>query len=236
MSSIYRYFRDVYLGVVTVSIGMWVTFQHFFVRAVTVQYPHQKLTYPPRARTLLAVTFDTCNGCQQCTRACPVEIIHIETVKALPDEDLGTLPDGKPKKLHVVLFDVEMSKCVHCGLCTEVCPTGSIHWENIHEEVGVTRGELMRHWSTYSAEERERLLERDAKLKAEKEAKMAAAAAAKEAAAAKASAEKPEASAGPAEPKAEAASSDPPAEPAPEPKQDEPAEPPESSGEKEDAS
>ena len=179
MNAIYRYFRDVYLGVVTVSIGLWVTFRHLFVKAVTVQYPHQKLTYPPRARTMLVNDVETCNGCQQCSRACPVEIMHIQVVKAQPEDDLGTLPDGKPKRLHVLKFDIEMSKCVFCGLCVEVCPTGSIHWKTMHEETTYDREDMLRHWAKYPPEEVKRLLDRDAAIKAAKAAEAAKAAAQK---------------------------------------------------------
>ncbi|HDH58365.1 MAG TPA: 4Fe-4S dicluster domain-containing protein [Bacteroidetes bacterium] len=179
MNPIYRYFRDIYLGVVTVSIGLWVTFRHLFVRAVTVQYPHQKLTYPPRARTMLVNDIDICNGDQQCVRACPVDIIHMKVVKAEKDEDLGTLPDGKPKRLHVLQFDVEMAKCVFCGLCVEVCPTGAIHWKNLHEEVTFDLLQTLRHWAKYPPEEVKRLLDRDAAAKAAKAAEAAKAAAQK---------------------------------------------------------
>jgi len=147
-----------------------------------VQYPHEKLSYPPRARTMLINEIDACTGCQQCARACPVEIIHIETVKGQPEDDLGFHPDGKPRKLHVLVFDVEMSKCIFCGLCVEVCPTGSIHWENLHEEVTYRREDTVRRWAKYSPEEVKRLKERDEKIKAEKAKKAAATAAAKAAA------------------------------------------------------
>lgn len=167
MSPIYRYFRDIYLGVTTVSIGMWVTLRHLFMPTVTVQYPHQKLSYPPRARTMLVNNIDICNGDQQCVRACPVDIIHMQVVKVAKDEDLGLLPDGKPKRLHVLKFDVEMAKCIFCGLCVEVCPTGAIHWEHPHEEVTYSREQTVCHWSKYSPEEVKRLLERDAAMKAE---------------------------------------------------------------------
>ncbi|TKJ42567.1 NADPH-quinone oxidoreductase [candidate division LCP-89 bacterium B3_LCP] len=181
MNPLYRYFRDIYLGVVTTCIGMKVTLTHIFMPTITVQYPKEKLTYPPRARTMLVTDMETCNGCLQCSRACPVEIIHIETVKALPEDNLGNAPDGKPRRLHVLLFDVEMDKCVHCGLCTEVCPTESIHWENQHEEVSFTRDGMMRHWAEYSVEDRERLKKRAEEIKAEKAKAAAAAQAAKEA-------------------------------------------------------
>jgi formate hydrogenlyase subunit 6/NADH:ubiquinone oxidoreductase subunit I len=170
MTPIHRYFRDLYLGVWTTLVGMKVTFRHLFMPTITVQYPHQTLKYPERARAALVNNIDICNGCAQCARACPVDIIHIQTVKALKEEDLGLLPDGKPKRLHVVRFDVDMSKCVFCGLCVDACPTGAIHWESPHQPVFFSRSEAWKRWSKYSAEDRKRLLERDAAAKAAKAA------------------------------------------------------------------
>jgi NADH-quinone oxidoreductase subunit I len=170
MNPIHRYFRDIWLGVTTTLVGMNVTWRHFFMPTITVQYPHQKLTYPPRARAALVNTVSICNGCQQCARACPVNIIAIKTVKALPEEDLGETPDGKKRRLHIVQFDVDMSKCVFCGFCVDACPTEAIHWESPHQQVEFQRKLLVRDWARMNPEDKKRLLERDAAAKAAKAA------------------------------------------------------------------
>lgn len=179
MNPVYSYFRDIILGVWTTLLGMKVTIRHLFMPTITVQYPHQKLTYPPRARAALVNHIDACNGDLQCARACPVDIIDIQTVKAQPEDNAGNMPDGKPRRLLILKFDVDMSKCVFCGLCVDVCPTGSLHWETPHEPVGFSREQTMRRWSKYSLEDRKRLLERDAALKAAKAEAAAKAATAK---------------------------------------------------------
>ena len=33
----------------------------------------------------------------------------------------------KTKEMILSRFDIDMAKCMYCGLCSEPCPTGSIH-------------------------------------------------------------------------------------------------------------
>jgi formate hydrogenlyase subunit 6/NADH:ubiquinone oxidoreductase subunit I len=35
--------------------------------------------------------------------------------------------DQKTKEMILKRFDIDIAKCMYCGLCSEVCPTGSIH-------------------------------------------------------------------------------------------------------------
>ncbi|HED07599.1 MAG TPA: NADH-quinone oxidoreductase subunit I, partial [Ignavibacteria bacterium] len=90
-----EYFNNIYLALSTIFIGMSVTFKHLFVPAVTIQYPSVKPQLPTRERNRLYVNMDDCIGCLQCARACPVNCIEIETVKKIPDEDLGLTSNGK---------------------------------------------------------------------------------------------------------------------------------------------
>jgi len=84
-----QYLGNVINALMTILIGMKVTFKHLFVPAVTIQYPTVKPELPERERNRLYVNMDDCIGCDQCARACPVDCIEIETVKSLPTEDLG---------------------------------------------------------------------------------------------------------------------------------------------------
>src|SRR5574341_1978810 len=110
-TAVKEYFWDIFKGVWTVLVGMKVTFLHLFTPAVTIQYPDVKLKLPERARNRLYVNIDDCIGCDQCSMACPVDCITIETIKSTPDQDLGTTSTGNKKRLHVPKFDIDIAKC-----------------------------------------------------------------------------------------------------------------------------
>src|SRR4030042_1461489 len=121
-----QYFKNIYLGIWTISVGMRITLRHLFTRAVTVQYPDARLPIPDRARNRLYVNIDDCIGCDQCSMACPVDCITIETIKSTPVDNLGTTSTGQKKRLWVSRFDIDIAKCCFCGLCVPPCPTACI--------------------------------------------------------------------------------------------------------------
>ena len=184
-----EYFRDIFMGVWTVHVGMKVTFLHLFTPAVTIQYPDVRLKLPERARNRLYVNMDDCIGCFQCDMACPVDCIKIETVKALPTEDLGTTSTGQKKRLHVPVFDIDIAKCCYCGLCVYPCPTECIKMTDVFEFSEFDRHNLIYNYSTLPVEEAVAVRARAAEF--EKEAAAKKAAAAQAAAAAKAAAAPP---------------------------------------------
>lgn len=185
-----QYLENVWSGVVTVLIGMKVTFKHLFVPAVTIQYPDVRPDLPERERNRLYVNMDDCIGCDQCARACPVDCIQIETVKSLPAEDLGKTSNGKKKALWVTKFDIDIAKCCFCQLCVFPCPTECIYMTDVYEFSEYDRNKLVYNFVTLTAGEIEEKKDNFAKMEAEKAAQKAAAAAEKAAAAAKAAAEK----------------------------------------------
>jgi formate hydrogenlyase subunit 6/NADH:ubiquinone oxidoreductase subunit I len=115
------YFRNIKETVATIFEGMSVTFSHFMRRPYTVQYPDRvpiriQDTLPFRYRGILEVDLEICTACLACERACPIDCIVIEAEK---DKAAGGLV--------MTRFDIDMGKCMYCGLCSEPCPTGSIH-------------------------------------------------------------------------------------------------------------
>ena len=147
------YFKNIFSGVWTVIVGMKVTFSHLFTPAVTIQYPDVKLKLPERARNRLYVNMDDCIGCDQCSMACPVNCITIETLKSTPDVDLGLTSVGTKKRLYVPVFDIDIAKCCYCGLCVYPCPTECIKMTDVYEFSEYERDKLIYNYATMTSAE-----------------------------------------------------------------------------------
>lgn len=117
------YFKNIAESITSIWTGMNVTLKHLFTPSITLQYPEERWQMPERARNQLFNDMDDCIGCDQCARACPVDCIYIETEKVGPGEDLGSTSKGTKKRLKLLRFDIDMSLCCYCGLCTYPCPT-----------------------------------------------------------------------------------------------------------------
>lgn len=143
MNAITEYFGNITQSLKTISIGMGVTFKHLFTPAVTIQYPTVKMKLPERSRNRLYVNMDDCIGCDQCSKACPVNCIEIEIIKSTPEDDLGITSSGQKKKLHVPVFNIDIAKCCYCGLCVYPCPTECIYMTNVYEFSEFDRNNLI---------------------------------------------------------------------------------------------
>jgi len=170
-----EYFNNIKDGLVTVFIGMKITFMHLFTPSVTIQYPSVKVPMVERVRNRLFVNIDDCIGCDQCARACPVSCIEITTVKGLPTEDLGKTSQGKKKALWVTKFDIDFAKCCYCQLCVFPCPTECIYMTDEYEFTKLERNDLLYKFSALSPDEVEQKKENFQKFEAEKAAAKAAA-------------------------------------------------------------
>lgn len=178
MSEVKIYFNNIWLAFYTAAVGMRRTFLHLFTPAVTIQYPDVKLKLPERARNRLYVNIDDCIGCDQCSMACPVDCITIQTIKGTPDQDLGTTSTGQKKRLHVPLFDIDIAKCCYCGLCVYPCPTECIVMTDVYEFSEYDRSNLIYRYSIMTPQDIEQAKEKLKKSEEEAAAKKAAAAAA----------------------------------------------------------
>lgn len=178
MNPVRTYFRNIWLALSSIAIGMRITMKHLFVPSVTVQYPDVKLKLPERVRNRLYVNIDDCIGCDQCAMACPVDCITIETIKSTPDQDLGVTSTGHKKRLHVPVFDIDIAKCCYCALCVYPCPTECIMMTDVYEFSEFDRKNLIYNFSRMTPAEIEEAQAKLKKAEEEAAAKKAAAAAA----------------------------------------------------------
>jgi NADH-quinone oxidoreductase subunit I len=174
MSAISTYFYNIFHSLFTVVVGMRITIGHLFTRSATVQYPTVKMKIPERARNRLYVNIDDCIGCDQCSMACPVDCIDIDTIKSTPDVDLGLTSKNTKKRLYVPRFDIDIAKCCYCGLCVWPCPTDCIVMTDVYEFSEYDRKNLIYSFSNMTAEEIVGAKERLKKFDDEQAAKKAA--------------------------------------------------------------
>ncbi|HUI05804.1 MAG TPA: 4Fe-4S dicluster domain-containing protein [Verrucomicrobiae bacterium] len=131
--------------------GMAVTARNFVgsyfdkERLVTVQYPEERVQVPENSRTFPFLVYDDdkdrvgtmrCVACKICEVECPPQCIYI-----VMDRDEKGKPQQRPK-----VFDIDISVCMQCQICVEVCPFEAIKMDNDYEKSQYGRfNELVEH-------------------------------------------------------------------------------------------
>jgi NADH-quinone oxidoreductase subunit I len=197
--------------------GMAVTAKNFFgsyvskERLTTVQYPEERLTPKENTRQFPFLVYDgddaekglRCVACQICEKECPPKCIYIVKSKDKKVDYKGQM------QVYPVTFDIDISVCMSCSICVEVCPFESIKMDTEFElstddrfgGLLLTKKELSRSNAHYHKVHPQDAKDSDAALATEKakaEAKAKAAAEAKAKAEAEAKARAAAADAAPA--------------------------------------
>ena len=116
--------------------GMALTGRYFFSRKITVQFPEERTPMSPRFRGLHALRRYP-NGeerriaCKLCEAVCPAMAITIESEQR---ED---------NTRRTTRYDIDLTKCIFCGMCEESCPVDSIVETRIFDYHGEQRGDLL---------------------------------------------------------------------------------------------
>ena len=117
--------------------GLAVTFKNLFRKPFTIQYPEERAPQHPRFRgEEFAWYEERCTGCASCAKYCPLGIIRIVT------EPSGTAPQ-EGDKYNLEVFDIDIGRCMFCGLCVEACPYDALFMGSGFERGSYERDKLV---------------------------------------------------------------------------------------------
>jgi len=159
----------------TALSGMKATAHEAAKAEVTESYPEERPQLPWGTKGQLYVDIVDCISCYKCAKACPSDCIRIDSVR-VPAGTLSDTSDGHKRIFDVIRFDIDMSQCCYCGLCTgrssyvaadqkadpvalaaadrmAACPTDCINFYPRYENATEDVGNLMYHFACFSFDE-----------------------------------------------------------------------------------
>lgn len=116
-------FRKFLSGIKYLILGHFVVLKHCFRKSVTLEYPEIKKDLNENFRGRIYLKTDEngevlCRGCGLCQRVCPVKnVIQIE----------------KNENNKVIDYKIDISKCIFCGNCQDICTFGAIKMSREYE-------------------------------------------------------------------------------------------------------
>lgn len=137
-------------------------FRNIFLPKITLGYPFEKGPISTRFRGEHALRrYNTgeerCIACKSCEVVCPALAITIESYRLkLKESDVQSpiikkfLKDRDGERRRAFIYDLDLSKCIFCGLCQEACPVDAIvegpnaeYSTEMHSELLYTKERLL---------------------------------------------------------------------------------------------
>jgi len=120
----FRQIKVIWLGFLSLLIGMKVTMKNFFAPSVTLDYPNKKQPMTANYRGMVDLKPEACVICYQCIKICPVAALYLSHKQTVVEEK---------KKLEITKFTYNAELCCFCGLCDEICPTDAMFMNKMYE-------------------------------------------------------------------------------------------------------
>ena len=116
--------------------GLYVTLKTALRKPVTDQYPDpdKRHQVAPRYMGFPALLWDGdvpepyCTGCMVCIRACPTQCMSAQMT------DNPRFPENQSRRRKIVeTFEINLGRCILCGICVDVCNFDAIEMSHEHE-------------------------------------------------------------------------------------------------------
>ena len=116
--------------------GLKVTLKTAFRKPVTDQYPDpdKRHQVAPRYMGFPALLWDSdvpepyCTGCMVCVRACPTQCMSAQ----MTDNPKFATDESRRRKI-IEEFEINLGRCILCGICVDVCNFDAIEMSHEHE-------------------------------------------------------------------------------------------------------